>query len=326
MPRKRFYDRAKKSYRSLRTAVRHYKNALTDHTAKLLFLNYHRVLPEVGFNPVDTVVSLDTFIAQIDTLARKIPVISLDDASEQCVSGKPRNKIQSVITFDDGYLDNLEIAYPVLRKKGLIAAFFIVADYIGRNQPLWDQELVSIIMDDPKIDRLDIEGQILRQGSDRRLAFALRLLERMKSVPDSSRIRIITSLKNNLSGISVSKDNFGRSMNWDEVLRLHKQGMIIGSHSATHSSLSRLPFQVALGDIERSKRLIEEKLGNKIMHFAFPFGSRADYNQPLIDYVFKIGFKTCLLNIRGYNRVAQDNYCFKRIAMHENINLKYLLG
>jgi peptidoglycan/xylan/chitin deacetylase (PgdA/CDA1 family) len=103
-------------------------------------------------------------------------------------------------------------------------------------------------------------------------------------------------------------------------------GMEIGSHSSSHSSLSGLSIADAREEIERSKEKIEINLKSPCDHFAFPFGSRADYNQSLLDYVKEAGFKSCSLNIHGYNHLRKNVFCFKRIIMEETTNIACLLG
>ena len=116
--------------------MRHAYNAHFDRSPKLLVLVYHRVLEQIQPNPLDTKVTLRTFKNQLDGLLRRYPVISLDEAIRQCRSGEIKAPIQAVVTFDDGYADNYEIAFPILREKGVCASFFLVTDYIEKKRPL----------------------------------------------------------------------------------------------------------------------------------------------------------------------------------------------
>jgi peptidoglycan/xylan/chitin deacetylase (PgdA/CDA1 family) len=115
-------------------------------------------------------------------------------------------------------------------------------------------------------------------------------------------------------------------MSWEEIKGLAGAGMEIGSHAVTHRSLARIPLAEAAREINMSKVEIEEKTGSACSHFAFPFGSRLDYNAALVDEVKKAGYTTCILNIHGYNRADPGIFTFKRIIMEEHTDTRFLLG
>ncbi len=99
-------------------------------------LTYHHVAARpAGADKASLYVSPDAFARQLDTLlAAGFQVISLDQLSE----GFERVDLPSravAITFDDGFRDNYEAAFPLLRRRGLTAAFFVTTGWIGRESP-----------------------------------------------------------------------------------------------------------------------------------------------------------------------------------------------
>ena len=262
----------KKSIKKIKVKLKHHGALLFDHKPKVLVLVYHRVCPEVTFNPLSTIVLYEIFKKQIDAILEKYPIISLSDALKQCNLGKPRNQIQIVLTFDDGYVDNYEIVFPILKKKGISAVFFLTTDYVGKGCPLRDWKEVC--------------GK---------------------------------------NGVKYDPEK-DRCIDWKEAKDMSDNGMEIGSHAVSHDSLTLLSSEEAGQEILKSKLAIEKNTGKPCTHFAFPFGSAKDYNDELIEKVRKTGFRSCLLNIHGYNRLNKDMFCFKRIIMDENTNLNYLLG
>ena len=105
-----------------------------------------------------------------------------------------------------------------------------------------------------------------------------------------------------------------------------QNGMEIGSHSLSHRSLARIPLEEAIKEITKSKQVIEGNTKKNCAHFAFPFGSEADYSEVLVGHVKRAGFETCLLNIHGYNHLREDTFCLRRIIMTESTDPAYLLG
>lgn len=121
----------------------------------------------------------------------------------------------------------------------------------------------------------------------------------------------------------LSKDNF---ITWEQAREMNQKGMEMGSHGLSHHSLTQMAYARAVAEIRESKALIEQNLGRQCHHFAFPFGSKNDFSNLLIEEVKKAGYQTCLLNIHGYNRLNSDSFCFRRIIMNEDVPIKYLLG
>jgi peptidoglycan/xylan/chitin deacetylase (PgdA/CDA1 family) len=295
---------------------------------KLLVLVYHRILPEVTFNPLNTIVSVRTFIQQLDILACKYPMISLQDAMAQCRSGRETAGVQVVLTFDDGYWDSYEVAFPILQRKGLPAAFFLVTNYIGSNRPVWDWEIVMLLNAHREITDVEVEGVALRQKrNEPRATFAGRVLEQIKSANMETTIKTVEVLKRRLRHRSGSRSlEDGGCMTWEQVRKMRQGGMEVGSHGLSHRSLARIPLGEAVWEITKSKQEIEDNTKASCAHFAFPFGSKSDYSPVLVEHVKRTGFETCLLNIHGYNHLMEDAFCLKRIIMTESTDLAYLLG
>lgn len=264
--------------------------SIFDKKAKIAVLVYHRVLPEVKFDPFGMVISLKTFARHMEYLAKRYPIISLEDAVRQCQSGRPERKDQIVLTFDDGFRDNYDIVFPILKRKGLPAAFFINTDYVNTDTVPWYWE-------------------ISRYGAGRAI------FDRMKASDLTAINKELAYLKEKkgLKEIDNGRDDI--CVTWAQAQTMAEGGMSIGSHAASHRSLTRIPFEEAVDDIKKSKAAIEKNINVSCDYFSFPFGGASDYNKPLIDYIKKAGYKACLLNIHGYNHLTGGMPVFNRIIM-----------
>jgi len=153
---------------------------------------------------------------------------------------------QSVaVTFDDGFLSNLEAAVPVMKEIGARAINYLVADRIGKTSD-WETA----------------------EGGEAR------------SLMDEAQVRDWLS-----------------AGNW------------IGAHTCTHPRLSKIPRDRAREEIFSSKRMLEDRFGQPIEHFAYPFG---DYDDAVVEMVREAGFKTACTMDRGVNDRNTDPFRLKR--------------
>jgi peptidoglycan/xylan/chitin deacetylase (PgdA/CDA1 family) len=319
---------AKRSVRQLASRAAHDVRAACDRAPKLVFVVYHRVLPDASFNPAGTIVTVEALRRQLETIRRTYPVIALSEAVRQCRQGVARARVQVVLTFDDGYLDNYELAFPLLRGLGLPAAFFVVTDAIGTDGPVWDWDVLCTLLREERLTEVAIDGALIRQGPrEPRTAFAFRVLEQLKGSPREAARQVCAALRREAGPFAQhAASDLDRAMTWEQLRVMRRHGMEIGSHGATHRSLARIDPDDAKRELTSSRRAIEARLASPCRHFAFPFGSARDYTPTLVDTVRQAGFDSGLLNIHGYNYVARETFCFKRVIMTQATNARYLLG
>jgi peptidoglycan/xylan/chitin deacetylase (PgdA/CDA1 family) len=274
------------------------------------------------FNPFKSIVSVRAFKTQLERVERSYPIVPLGEAIRGIEPKIKRDKV--ALTFDDGYEDNYNVVFPILEEKGLKATFFVSTDFIGSGRPQWDWEILTNLRETNR-DKVRVGKVTIAKTSDESsTAFAFRVIEHLKSSNLSSLQQVLEDLREKPpKGLSVEST---RCMDWEEVRTLRKAGMEIGAHGVTHRSMARIDPAESFNEIVKSKEVVESKTGNPCEHFAFPFGKRLDYNQQLIDWVRNAGFKSCLLNVHGYNRESDSNFSLRRITMFENTDPRYLLG
>jgi len=286
-------------------------------------LNYHRVLPEVPFNPFRTIVSVETFERQLEDLMQHYQVTSLQAGIVD--HHQPETRV--AITFDDGCRDNYDFAFSILRKKGLTATFCVVTDLVDQQLPMWDWEVMCRICGQSALEEIDAGSLRFRRSlNEDPESFAYRVIEQLKQ---STRLELNRALGNLRAHTSKDIDTLladSKSMSWEEARVLRENGMEIGAHGVSHRSLAQVPIADAILEITKSKREIENHLGVPCVHFAFPFGTVRDYNSALVGVVKESGFRTCMLAKHGLNIIAPNTFCLNRITIDEDTNVKYLLG
>ena len=115
--------------------------------SKITVLMYHRVLEDaacVDYPFPSLVMPRSLFQAQVELLAERTRVLPVSDALSQLHHSSPKSKPLVCLTFDDGYVDNFEIAAPVLEAQGLRGTFFITAGAVEAQKPLWYDRAAAI--------------------------------------------------------------------------------------------------------------------------------------------------------------------------------------
>jgi peptidoglycan/xylan/chitin deacetylase (PgdA/CDA1 family) len=210
------------------------------------------------------------FERQLRYLARHFDVVPLGwlVGALQSSAGDLRRKV--ALTFDDGLRSNLQVAYPVLRKLGLPATFFVCPELVERKRWLWNHEARQRLrsMDESQRRRLaaevagpqEVEGFVDFMKS--RDAVAREALER--------RVRAASPGYAPSPAESEEFDLAG----WEELRRLDSRVVTIGSHTLTHPILPSLSLVKAESEVAGSRRMLEEKLQCTVDLFAYPNGDQ----------------------------------------------------
>jgi peptidoglycan/xylan/chitin deacetylase (PgdA/CDA1 family) len=102
-------------------------------------------------------------------------------------------------------------------------------------------------------------------------------------------------------------------MGWREIEEMQRYGIAIGSHTLNHPSLSLLNQRDARKEIEESKKVLEDKLGVQINHFAYPYGDR---NSVVMEMVKQVGYKTACSTRSGFNTGDTGLFDLRRIEVY----------
>ena len=239
-----------------------------------LVLGYHRVrrdgvatLP--GVPRLD--VSVRTLEKQLDCVGRRFRFVSLDELGARLEEGNASGL--AAVTFDDGYVDFDESAFPLLQRKGIPAAVFVVTSllegaggflherlYAALDAALrkWGVERTRVFLSERAWNAIDpAEGAFA----------ALRSL--LGSLDQGALTRLCVALENELGEIPTAP----RSLNWEQLVRMSRAGLTIGSHTQTHTRLAGESADRVRYELEASRATLERKLGGRIAHFAYPDGS-----------------------------------------------------
>jgi peptidoglycan/xylan/chitin deacetylase (PgdA/CDA1 family) len=294
---------------------------------RIRIIMYHGIVQDdIG---VWTQVPIVEFEKQMKYLSRKYNVISLE-AAVAILRGEatgPENPL--VITFDDGFMSNKTLAYPILRKYHLPAVIFLTTSFVSRAPRFGGFVRTDYIINlfrraaQPNLDLSDYGLGVIRLGNDRqRIAAAYRVSNALKRVDYEAENRLIDVISQRLDAHFIDEDLaiFG-SMSWDDVRELRAGGLVsFGAHTVSHEILSMVPEEIMRSEIADSQREIETCLKEPVRHFAYPNGTQSDFNEDVKKVAAEL-FDCALSTMEGTNSPGADLYELKRIGIGNDIKL-----
>lgn len=244
-------------------------------------------------------ISNSLFVRELDYLAAHYEVISLDEYYIRRISGNWSGH-EVILTFDDGYRNNLTIAMPLLQERKLPFTVFVSTGHLDSGE-YFPTSLVRMIclagsLKKVRVPALGFDAE-LGDHSKRYLA-ASELGTRLKKIPLAVVDTVIAEMKSQLSDAEMS-DLYGKyaclsPMTWSEVAEIVKYGGLIASHCVSHCCChAEQDTAVWQQQLSLSKETIEKRLGLPCHYFAYPNGDfTSSTNEFLRECGYRLGFST----------------------------------
>ena len=260
--------------------------SLADTGGSSVVIGYHRVVEDftsaARFSIPAMLTSSRMLEAQLDWIGRRYRFVSLDELGRELDGGGAPGRPLAAVTFDDGYRDVHDVAMPVLARKGIPAAVFVVTDLVGTGEAQVHDRLYMLLC--RAIGRWPDPGTALRELLlDLDLALPALDLDRLAADP---RLAVATLLRS-LSRCEVDRfavaieDAVGTDsstatgiepLSWEMLADMVRAGVIVGSHTRSHAWLTRESPIDVLDEARGSREEIERRLGITVEHFAYPDG------------------------------------------------------
>lgn len=271
----------------------------------LLVLNYHRV-GSPGFTEFDEAVYSATgeeFEHQVSYLRRRFTVLTLEEVVEIARSSKPFRGPGILITFDDGYIDNYQVAFPILRSLQVQGTFFLVSNYL--NDPIvpwWDQIAYAIRNSQQKRLRLTYPQTIeLPLSNGNRAETIRRVLSFYKSPRTEDTSRFLEEVKAACQPYRELSASTRLFLNADEAREMVRGGMAIGSHTRSHQILSKLSRERQFEEVAQSRTDLMRELGVSIEAFSYPVGGNNTFNEDSRSALQEAGYRLAFSFYGGLN-------------------------
>ena len=251
----------------------------------------------------------EPFERQAEHLARHHACVSIADVLAAVRGDKVLPPSAVLITFDDAYRSFLEIAWPILRARGLPAVLFVPTAYPDSALPAFWWDRLRNAFEAPTSEELTL-GPIgtlsLRTPQERAGAYQrVRRHARTLSLADAA--ALTDRVCRDLGAAPLAHDVLG----WDELRRLADEGATLGAHTRTHPLLDRMPRDEARAEIEGSLDDLDREVGGASRVLAYPDGRHDD---AVVDLTRAAGVELAFSTQRGTNDLRRaDRLRLRRI-------------
>lgn len=305
-----------------------------------LILQYHRVIA-APTDPHILCVTPDHFEAHLQVVRQCGQPVSLRQLVQSLRSGRLIERA-IVVTFDDGYADNLHYARPLLARYAVPATVFVSTAYIDHPREFWWDELERLVLTPgtlPETVALQIDGARHAWRLGERACYSEAEWRQRQdwdlARPDDPTER--HALFRGLYGVLHPLDNQQREAALDqlaalaqqpqrrrathrmltarEVVELAADGLVeIGAHTHTHPALAALPEEAQRAEISDSKTILEELLGAPVTSFAYPHGAASRATRQAVR---DAGYRCACSNVRDNVWRGSDLFQLPRIRVKD---------
>jgi len=199
--------------------------------------------------------------------------------------------ISTMVTFDDGYIDNYRIAFPILKKLNIPATFFIPTHTINSRKLGW-WDIISYLIKKSSYEAIETSNLIKKY------------IYKMIHLPANNTDKLLENLSRKMN--IPFPDNQSQSnelMTWEHIKELSENNMTIGAHTHTHRVLSTLPINEQKHELITSKNILEEKIEGAIHSIAYPVGAKHCFTKDTSELVKDCGYKIAYSYNTGANNI-----------------------
>ncbi len=279
------------------TGMHHFMRPLVGGVGSILTLHHVRPKRPDAFQPNRLLEITPKFFEKVLRRLKRsrVDVISLDEMHERFVTGDFKRRFVC-ITFDDGYKDVMEHAYPLLRKYEMPFAMYIPTSFPDRLGEMWWTALEAVIAQNSRIGAV-INGEdrffeCATVGEKRELYDAMYgYIRSMKNEDDLRKF-----VKDLCATYRVDIAAFCRDlcMDWSELAEMAADPLVtIGAHTVNHVMLKKIASDdTCRAEMEMSRSVLEAALGKRPDHLAYPVGDPTSAGPREFRIAAELGFKT----------------------------------
>jgi peptidoglycan/xylan/chitin deacetylase (PgdA/CDA1 family) len=294
-----------------------------------IVLMYHGAISDVGGVPAvgdHKHLGETLFRGHLDLLAARRRVVPLSTLVNTVLAGGDSRGMVA-LTFDDGYLNNVECAARVLKEYSMSAAFFIATGFVGAQRWVWTDRVEHVME--------------VAEAQDTTVAWSDGGTFRAQLTSQPDRARCVREVKSQLKHLdwqiaegrvhelgaalkvpeSAPHGQY-RFMSWDQARELAQSGFEVGAHTINHAILSRVPLASAEAEILGSQAQVRTATGGCCPTFCYPNGKFSDFT-PGVQEICARNFDAALSAEPGAVR-REDRFALRRIGVDHGTSVPRL--
>jgi peptidoglycan/xylan/chitin deacetylase (PgdA/CDA1 family) len=256
---------------------------------------------------------LDDFVRQMRWLARSCAPIAPEDF-DAALRAPSRGRPPVLVTFDDGYRDYFDNAFPVLAELRIPSLVFLATSFMDRTELIWTDAVTWAAHRSPRASVTlpwDRGATLPLRGGEERARAARVCKDYLKGVTDAERTAWQQALFDEM-GVDPQDGSAGRQMlSWAEV-RASLGLTRYGGHTHTHPILSQVDGARAEREIRLCHERIAAETGVAPRWFAYPNGRAQDFSDETKELLRRCGFELAFSTIEGLHAPGMDRYAIRR--------------
>jgi peptidoglycan/xylan/chitin deacetylase (PgdA/CDA1 family) len=299
-----------------------------------VILLYHSIA-DLHQDPYDLCVRPSHFEGHLKVLSKLGHAVPLPEFARTIRMRKSFRRT-FIMTFDDGYADNLINAKPLLDQCCLPATVFVTADHFGTVEQFWWNELAILILqtaEAPELLCVEAGGQrktwrmtkappvdfgpkwtLKHPDSASRHTIFRRMHAWLSGLADEDRKSAMYQIRN-WAATGRQKTGHLARMSPAQIKELGQDGLVeIGAHTSTHPRLADLPAERQREEIEGSKSALENALGREVLSFAYPHGSSSAVTRRLVE---QAGYTCACSTASDFVYRGSDLYQLPRLRVRD---------
>lgn len=295
----------------------------------ILILAYHRIasVDQPHTYPLDLGLisaTAEEFDAQMRAVRSCANPVSLDQIADAVTHGRTLPQRAVAVTFDDGFSDTFELAFPLLRRHDIPATVFVSTEHLEHNEPFWFEITAHLMLRiPPRAIAFDECPAGLPAADDmvaRRAAIA-QLHGILKACANPRRRMLVEEWCARFAGhIEAHARELSKPITRPQLLQMAGAGIHFGSHTVTHPNLALAPQDAIDRELRDSRTYLTQLLGRPVRSLAYPFGTPDTYDERVKSVARACGYELALSFRQGINwSGALDAMELRRIGISPGI-------
>ena len=283
---------------------------------RAVVLGYHRVLPRseaerLAVEP-GMFVTPDTFARQLQWLRQHFEIVPLGEIVARLARGVALPRGACAITFDDGWRDNYQYAWPALRAAGAPATIFLVTARVGTAGAFWPDEVCRRLRTLPARQRAEqvraIAGGASRGGTPEEI-----LIAHLKGLEEPARQAALGRLAAETAQPECERE----LLSWEEVGEMARGDIDFESHGETHAILTTLDDASRRAELEGARATLRERGLGRHDLLAYPNGS---FDAAVAETARRCGIRAAFTAGPGLVSSACSPLAMPRVLLHEDVS------